>query len=116
MRSILCSEFFQQQRTRLILGSCWELRMAESTHANEEVLEFYRELPFNIRETVDASATAITSKNNFEVYPGVGNLIQRESRVLDAGCGTGWLSNTIAYHYKCLVTGIDFNPVAIERA
>jgi 2-polyprenyl-3-methyl-5-hydroxy-6-metoxy-1,4-benzoquinol methylase len=116
MRSILCSEFFRQQRTRLIWGSKGGLTITQNTHSNEEVLEFYRELPFNIRETVDASATAITSKNSFAVYPGVGNLIQPESRVLDAGCGTGWLSNTISYHYKCSVTGIDFNPVAIKRA
>lgn len=36
--------------------------------------------------------------------------------VLEVGCGVGWLSSSIAYHYKCKVTAIDFNPVAIERA
>jgi SAM-dependent methyltransferase len=90
--------------------------MTSKTHANSDVLEFYRELPFNIRETVEDSAVAITKKNSFAAYPGVGDLINPGSRVLDAGCGAGWLSNTIAYHYKCSVTGIDFNPVAVERA
>jgi SAM-dependent methyltransferase len=43
-------------------------------------------------------------------------LLASAGRVLDVGCGAGWLTNSIAYHYKRDVTGIDFNPVAVERA
>ena len=43
-------------------------------------------------------------------------LLRRGTMVLDVGCGTGWLSNSIGYYYKSDVLGLDFNPVAIERA
>src|SRR5262249_45652981 len=38
------------------------------------------------------------------------------ARVLDVGCGAGWLANSINHLCGCSVTGIDFNPVAVERA
>lgn len=38
------------------------------------------------------------------------------ARVLEIGCGTGWLTNAIALSYGCPALGIDFNPVAVERA
>ena len=36
--------------------------------------------------------------------------------VLDVGCGTGWFSNTCAYHYGCRTLGIDLSTTALERA
>jgi SAM-dependent methyltransferase len=43
-------------------------------------------------------------------------LLTRNSRLLDIGCGAGWLPISAAYWHHCSATGIDFNPVAIKRA
>jgi len=89
---------------------------ATISYASDEVLAFYKELPFNYRSTVENTVKAIKKQNMLKAYPIVGDLITEKSRILDVGCGAGWLSNSIAYHHGCSVTGIDFNPVAIERA
>ena len=90
--------------------------MAESSAVGSRVLAFYEELPFNYRETVESSASAIRSQNSVAHYSVLPPLLLENTRVLELGCGTGWLSNGISFHYGCQVTGIDFNPVAIERA
>ncbi len=84
--------------------------------ANPAVLEFYKTLPFNIRESVEASVEAIRQTDHVSAYPVLRPLLRRGVRVLDVGCGTGWFSNSLAYHYNVAVTGLDFNPVAVERA
>ena len=88
----------------------------QRTFANPTVLEFYKELPFNYRESVDEQAQAVRSHDGVAAYPVLTKLLQPHTRVLDVGCGAGWLSNSIACHYRSKVTGIDFNPVAVERA
>jgi SAM-dependent methyltransferase len=82
------------------------------TFANPEVLGFYKTLPFNLRESVASSAHAIQSKDPHLAYPVLGPPLHTKARVLDAGCGPGRFANSIIYP----VTGIDFNPVAAERA
>lgn len=84
--------------------------------ANAEVLEFYRTLPFNTRETVEGSAAAVTGTDHATAYPVLGPLLHPGVRVLDVGCGTGWMSNSLALHHGADVTGLDFNPVAVGRA
>src|SRR5690625_2868709 len=42
--------------------------------------------------------------------------IDQNSRVLDAGCGTGQTTAYIAGTYGCHVTAIDRHPVMIEKA
>ena len=86
------------------------------TYASDEVLAFYKELPFNYRSTVGSTVKAIKKQNMLKAYPMVAQLLSKKTTVLDVGCGAGWLSNSIAHHYGCAVQGIDFNPVAIERA
>jgi len=87
------------------------------THANSEVLEFYRELPFNYRESVETHVDAIRKQNSVNAYPILQPYLSGpDATVLEVGCGVGWLSNAIAYHHKCSVRAIDFNPVAVERA
>ena len=49
-------------------------------------------------------------------YPILGPLLHAKTRMLDVGCGTGWLANSISHHCGCSVTGIDINSVAVERA
>jgi 2-polyprenyl-3-methyl-5-hydroxy-6-metoxy-1,4-benzoquinol methylase len=87
-----------------------------SAHANTDVLEFYRQLPFNIQESVDQQVATIRKRNSVTNYPVLADLLSRDTNLLEVGCGAGWLSNNIAYHYGSRVTAIDFNPVAVERA
>src|SRR6476620_8403981 len=86
------------------------------TFANPAVLEFYRTLPFNIRESVEGSVEVIRQTDHVAAYPVLRPLMRAGLRVLDVGCGTGWFSNSLAYHHHANVTGLDFNPVASERA
>src|SRR5438046_1109586 len=91
--------------------------MTESpSFANPAVLEFYKTLPFNIRESVEGSVEAIRQTDHVSAYPVLRQLLRPGIRVLDVGCGTGWFSNSLAYHHGAVVTGLDFNPVATERA
>jgi 2-polyprenyl-3-methyl-5-hydroxy-6-metoxy-1,4-benzoquinol methylase len=84
--------------------------------ANPDVLGFYRELPFNYRQSVRDHARAIRHGDATESYPILAPLLHQGTSVLDVGCGAGWFSLNAAYHHRCRVTGIDFNQVALERA
>lgn len=86
------------------------------TFANADVLAFYRQLPFNLRESAAEHAAAIRRENAATSYPPLPPLLGKGTSVLDVGCGPGWLANTIAFHYGSAVAAIDFNPVAVERA
>lgn len=83
----------------------------------DSVLAFYKELPFNYRQSVADHAREIKGRNAVQSYPVLPPLLEPpDKRVLEIGCGPGWLSNGIAYHYGSKVLGLDFNPVAVERA
>jgi 2-polyprenyl-3-methyl-5-hydroxy-6-metoxy-1,4-benzoquinol methylase len=86
------------------------------TFANPDVLAFYKTLPFNFRDSVAKSGQAIRSQDPCLAYPILKPLLHSHTRVLDVGCGAGWFANSISHQYGCAVTGIDFNPVAVERA
>lgn len=86
------------------------------TGARSDVLEFYEELPFNLTEVPENEAALIKQQNMVEIlYPMVENFYEADT-VLEMGCGTGWLSNSIAYYYGLKVTAVDFNPIAIAAA
>ncbi len=87
-----------------------------TTFANTNVLEFYKELPFNYQESVEQQVKTIKARNSVLSYPVLAKLLQRGTSVIEIGSGAGWLSNNIAFHYGLKVRGIDFNPVAVERA
>jgi cyclopropane fatty-acyl-phospholipid synthase-like methyltransferase len=85
--------------------------------ANENVLEFYKALPFNYYESTEKQARSVENgRRNIEANVPLAQLLPATKRVLDVGCGAGWLSNSISKHFGCDVVGIDFNPVAVERA
>jgi len=86
------------------------------TFANPAVLEFYKELPFNYQESAAEQARAIRERNSLDAYPPLIPYLTPRTRVLEVGCGTGWFSNSIAHYQRCSVVGIDFNPIALERA
>ena len=86
------------------------------TFANDDVLAFYKELPFNYRASAEADVAQIRNTNSLVAYPPLLPFLTAKARVLDVGCGSGWLSNQIAFHYGCEVTALDFNSVALARA
>lgn len=89
--------------------------MTEHTHALPEVLDFYRDLPFNYGDL--ASLTAMIEGHDLNrSFPALARHLSPETRVIEAGCGVGWLSLSIARQFGCPVTGLDFNPVAVGQA
>ncbi len=84
--------------------------------ARADVLEFYRHMPFNQHETPEEEAKRAAKLDIVGTYPILERFLRPHTHVLEAGCGTGWLSNAIALHRQCDVVGIDFNPVAIKRS
>src|SRR5271154_1512701 len=89
---------------------------AETTYANAGVLAFYRQLPFNYRQSPREHAKAIRRADAIASYPPLAPLMRRGTTLLDVGCGPGWFSLNAAYHHGCKATGIDFNEVAVKRA
>lgn len=89
------------------------VRMDRAADIQQKVLEFYKELPFNFGDV--AEATRVVQSNPIREYTPLTALLNSSMRVLEVGCGVGWLANTMAYQYKAKVTAIDFNPVAIEQ-
>ena len=84
--------------------------------ARADVLAFYRELPFNFRTDAELHASELRRADPLQAYPPLVHALAARPRLLDVGSGTGWLANAAAYHHRCRAAGIDFNPVAIERA
>ena len=90
--------------------------MTRAEHVSASVLNFYRQLPFNYYSSSDKQAASIRKNNSIESRVVLQPLLTPNLRVLDVGCGAGWLSNSMGYYYEVDATGIDFNPVAIDRA
>lgn len=89
------------------------------------VSDFYRDLPFNYSESPSLYTESIRDVNQVLEYKDLDahlNSISAKKvkferdQVLEVGCGTGWLSNSIAYHYGLNVTAIDFTEKAISMA
>jgi 2-polyprenyl-3-methyl-5-hydroxy-6-metoxy-1,4-benzoquinol methylase len=89
---------------------------AAATDVPARVRAFYAGLAFNRHGTPEAQAAEIRRRDSIDAYPLLRPLLRPGCRVLDAGCGTGWLANTLRLRYPVDVTGIDFNPWAIAFA
>ena len=90
------------------------------TFKNNDVLDFYKELPFNIYGNFDAATEQIKKYDPLIVYPELKKIFKKfkntKIRIIDFGCGGGWLVNSLSYHHRDLVdvVGVDFNPVVIK--
>ena len=89
-----------------------------SHFANKEVLKFYGELPFNYYESVEGQSIEIkNSEKNLKIYGPLIDSIKKSDKIVDMGCGPGYLTNMISFLFpQKKVLGLDFNPVAIKRA
>jgi SAM-dependent methyltransferase len=81
-----------------------------------DVLAFYNTLPFNCRNDAEKHAVSLRASNPLQAYPPLVSVLAERPPLLDVGCGTGWLVNAAALHYRCPAHGIDFSSLAIERA
>ena len=84
--------------------------------ANEDVLKFYKELPFNAFGDIQEHQKNIKSGVSLNNHPVLTNILTKKMKVLEVGCGVGWLSAQIADRFQSSVTSIDFNQVAIDTA
>jgi len=83
----------------------------------EKVKNFYEEQPFNYYGSL-TDAVAHIKKNPIRAYPDLQQILSSSTTksVLEFGCGTGWFTNALAYHYSNSVTAVDLTPAAIKRA
>ena len=84
--------------------------------ANKDVLKFYKELPFNVFGDIQEHQKNIKSGVSLNNHPVLTNVLTKKMKVLEVGCGVGWLSAQIADRFQSSVTSIDFNQVAIDTA
>lgn len=84
------------------------------------VLEFYKELPFNVYEDINIAIENIKKNNVTSYYKPLSSLFieKKINSIIDIGCGGGWFVNSLAYEFgnKVNITGVDFNEVAIKHA
>ena len=87
-------------------------------HARRLVKAFYDEMPFNFHGAVENSVEAVEGNAVAATYPDLDAHLRSSSvrRVLELGCGAGWLANTIARHYGTTVDAVDFCGKALDRA
>ena len=89
------------------------------------VKEFYKETPFNFTENIDFYVDKIKNTNQILEYKDLHKLLRDRSsllgtkkikNILEFGCGTGWLTNSISYYYGKEIKGIDFTEKALKTA
>ena len=91
--------------------------MLPPDNVSETVRHFYEELPFNYCSST-ADACRDIKQNPISAYPDLEKLLTsgNVTSILEIGCGVGWLSNSISYHYGLPVQAIDLANKAVERA
>ena len=93
--------------------------------AQDIVKDFYQDIPFNFIEDVISYKNTILESNQILDYLDLDKLLRKKNlfnqtpeikNVIEFGCGTGWLTNTLGHYYKKKVTAVDFTKKAINIA
>ena len=89
----------------------------------KEVIDFYKDNPFNFSEDIKVYFDSIKNSNQVLEYEDLHKLLSNNFNseknikdIIEFGCGTGWLTNTISYHYKKNVHAVDFTKKSLETA
>ncbi len=92
----------------------------------KEVKEFYRDTPFNFSNDLQIYLDSINDLNQIHEYKDLHKLLSnpilpfqkpKVNSIIEFGCGTGWLCNTIAHYYKKRdITAVDFTSKALSVA
>ena len=91
----------------------------------KEVKIFYESTPFNYEEDNTFFIQNIKNTNQVLEYRDLHKLLRNKfifnsgkkvNSIIEFGCGTGWLSNSLAFHYKKNVIGVDFTKKALNKA
>ena len=73
----------------------------ENCGVGEKVLNFYKELPFNYYGSIEGHVKSVIQQSPIEeIYPSLKGLVTSCKNILEIGCGTGWVTNSIANHYN----------------
>lgn len=80
-----------------------------------EVLNFYRELPFNFGSDIAFQSRGVLDTDPTALHPPLRKIVDG-AKVLEVGSGAGWFSNGLAFHHSAQCLGIDFNQIAVDRA
>jgi len=91
---------------------------ADGQDATENVLRFYKELPFNYYSNAIDTAVQLLRSNRIKGYPVLHRRLRRSkgASVMDVGCGAGWFVNSCSHFYNVKATGLDLNPVVLKQA
>ncbi len=91
----------------------------------KKVIDFYKDIPFNFTEDLDFYIDNLVDVNQVLEYSDLHDLCLKRKNiygkklienVIEFGCGTGWLTNTLSYTYKKDLTSVDFTSKAIAKA
>ena len=90
-----------------------------------QVKEFYKETPFNFSNQIEFYVENLLESNQIIEYRDLHSLLIRRknlfgkpqiNEIIEFGCGTGWLTNSMSYYYNKKVTSIDFTEKAVATA
>ncbi len=90
----------------------------ESSKFKFRVNKFYNKLPFNF-DFASNGAKRIKNKDQVKEYGPLSTLIDKElkyKKMLEVGCGVGWFSNSVVYHYDMSACGVDLCKKALKQA
>jgi len=99
--------------------------MKTSQEIKKSVAEFYDELPFSYHRDTADHVERISTQNQVLKYEDLHGLLKKLrfpfakpkiNNALEVGCGAGWFTNTLAYHYGIKIKAIDMTEKAIERS
>jgi SAM-dependent methyltransferase len=83
---------------------------------NDEVKNFYKNHAFNMHGDIDNECKSVKKFKPFKHYKFLKKYLNKDLKILDAGCGSGRMLNSLNYHYNISGDGIDINDIAIENA